>query len=607
MEEFTQLALQAKVGERNCHEWRYTNVLANCMVIDIDLPGYQLQTAIFEDDNTSIWRANDLAQSRSRRIVITRALPWSTNQSPDRNRLADHPVNIHQPPTHHNIAVNIEQGRLDSGHVYWVNDYRPAKTLQTLLFDKPSNTQALYLAIQLCKALMVTHHAGLAHGFLLPKMIMVNDDGQLELMGLSNRDALFITEKEAYFLAPECRALQEKSVEGDVFSVAALVYRFLTGHTPMVSMENAEVALSDRLSRIPPLLNRVISASLSPHQNDRPRSASVLLQTFWVVARGTFLPQTPWASTAKMLMFLKMPILDVIHTGEMSSMAIADPQAKGEYLRIKIDQVNSDFALLGVKPLVVIKRWITKERDSEFVFKQQKKLMGMAHSAILPPVLVKQRSDSIWTCFAYCSGGNLTHYWGQLWTLDETVLLMRQLCAGLLYAHRSGVVHGNVCATNVVFSTGARDVETGGLAQSLSAKLTDFGFERPFPPAEYGLGEEKMTKARDVFGLGVLLYRLLVGEFPRWRDQSLQMGRRFNSLPKNVRHLIQQMLYSDPKQRPTMTEVGVKLQALSSEPVKQEKCLQSPRQKERQKILLLLLLILLAQMLINTGVITALS
>ncbi len=150
--------------------------------------------------------------------------------------------------------------------------------------------------------------------------------------------------------------------------------------------------------------------------------------------------------------------------------------------------------------------------------------------------------------------------------LEEALHYLVQACAGLGYAHRAGLVHGDVKPQNLLIAPGQR------------LKVTDFGLARvydqvrrsrssgvvwgspPYLSPEHARGEP-LVPASDVYSLGVVLYQALTGRFPfeaqtpqEWltahREARPTPPRLYNpAIPVRLERVMLQLLAKEPGAR----------------------------------------------------------
>lgn len=127
-------------------------------------------------------------------------------------------------------------------------------------------------------------------------------------------------------------------------------------------------------------------------------------------------------------------------------------------------------------------------------------------------------------------------------SLDRTLALAIQICSGVGYAHRAGLVHCDVKSQNVL------------VARDETVKVTDFGIARALSETSIHRGDlvwgtpqyfspeqasgENATPSSDVYSIGVILFELLTGRLPFEADSHTALAvKHIREAPPHVSEL----------------------------------------------------------------------
>ena len=169
---------------------------------------------------------------------------------------------------------------------------------------------------------------------------------------------------------------------------------------------------------------------------------------------------------------------------------------------------------------------------------------------------------------------------------DSALDILLELCDVLAAAHAAGVVHGDLKVDNVfVLEHSPGQPDAGGRR----TKLLDWGIARiageddPLRGIIAGtltyvapeqIRCDEITPAADVYALGVLGYRLLLGEPPFLADSDLDLIRKhlcgvpppprgkWPAIPAPLEAILLAMLAKQPAMRPSLAEVADVLRAV---------------------------------------------
>ncbi|TDW19154.1 serine/threonine protein kinase [Kribbella kalugense] len=230
----------------------------------------------------SVWRAHD--QELDRTVALKRAHPGVDD--PDGRRLrreARTGARLHDPH-----VVTIFDVVSDGDEHWLVLEYLPSRSLDEL-GPLPAD-QVARIGVQIASALQAVHAAGIIHRDLKPANILVTPDGTAKLadFGISRRMWAEATLTDSSTvgtpanLAPEVANGNEPTTASDVFSLGAVLYAALEGHSPFGSDPNP-LAVLRRAARgeLEPLrrggeLTPLITRMLAIDPQDRPSVAEVV-------------------------------------------------------------------------------------------------------------------------------------------------------------------------------------------------------------------------------------------------------------------------------------------------------------------------------------------
>ncbi len=211
--------------------------------------------------------------------------------------------------THPNV-VAVHDSRLDNQDVaYIVMEYVAGRSLEKVI--KPGHPMSvewtLHVLTQLCDALNEAHSQGIIHRDLKPSnLILVNTASKRDQLKVLDFGIAKILQAEdvpqdartmdgAFIGTPPYASPEQASGHAiplsDIYSVGVILYEFLTGSRPFSGRPAFVVASTmftepppfadvNAEANVPPEIERVVMRCLAKKPEDRPQSATALLEEF---------------------------------------------------------------------------------------------------------------------------------------------------------------------------------------------------------------------------------------------------------------------------------------------------------------------------------------
>lgn len=203
---------------------------------------------------------------------------------------------------HPRLAPILEAG-LQQGYPFLAARIEQGFQSLTRRFGLPMEApQAMRIAEQVISALEYAHHRGVIHGSLDLGDILINERGQISLLGvgveqlrqrLGSGNAALLSP----LLPPEVESgAQAADERTDIYAVGALLYVLLTGRIPAAGQQ---VHLAQSLPAVPAELDALLTKALADQPADRYASLIELGRALRVANRAPRTITKPSTSTAK--------------------------------------------------------------------------------------------------------------------------------------------------------------------------------------------------------------------------------------------------------------------------------------------------------------------
>jgi serine/threonine protein kinase len=242
-----------------------------------------------------------------------------------------------------------------------------------------------------------------------------------------------------------------------------------------------------------------------------------------------------------------------------------------------------DLTLERTVAIKILRQDLSRDEEFRMRFRQEAKAAAnLSHPNIVTVHDFGYAADQLYIVMEYVPGVDLKTLMrqNQKLNLEQALNLMIQACAGIGYAHQSGIVHCDVKPQNMLVTPDGRlKVVDFGIARALELIKPDERHEVVWGSPQYFSPEQAAglppSPASDVYSLGVILFEMLTGELPFNSSDSEELARlhlenlppsprRYDpAIPVQVEKLILNVLSKDPSSRPSpANQLGILLNEL---------------------------------------------
>ncbi len=228
----------------------------------------------------------------------------------------------------------------------------------------------------------------------------------------------------------------------------------------------------------------------------------------------------------------------------------------------------TDIALGRVVAVKILRPSLTSDTSFLVRFRQEaRNVANLSHPNIVTVHDVGQDGHTHYIVMEFLEGQDLKKIIRaeSPFPIERTLNLVIQMCAGIGYAHRAGLVHADVKPQNILVDEDKVKVTDFGIAQALAVTRPQerqkivWGSPHYFSP-EQAQGEYP-TPSSDVYSIGVVLFEMLAGRLPflgsdqqelalaHIRDAPPRISELNPQVPTSLDRIVQKALSKDPSAR----------------------------------------------------------
>ncbi|UCC44137.1 MAG: protein kinase [Candidatus Zixiibacteriota bacterium] len=421
---------------------------------------------------------------------------------------------------HPNIVHIIDKGKAGNRY-YFVMEFVDGTSLREVIdSDKVPLKTKLEMIGQVCKALDYAHKNGIIHRDIKPTNILIDRQGNARVADFGIAQIIGAPDAEmtssdvvmgtlAYMSPEQKESSTNVDQTTDIYATGVILYEILVGKKPLGRFRMP----SEINPRLSPAFDKIVQRCLAQEAKDRYQTAVELKNDILDAVGGGSTDQSTdnYAVNGSESFIGKCRYLDTIRETKFSSTILVENRAN--------------------KRLYVIK----KHNKGEAGKKEAKLLSSLQHKNIISSLGAGGDNRRTVIISGYARGGSLAERMVRKYDWRKAINIILEVAAGLDFAHKNNIVHGNVRPSNILFT----DKE--------EIKICDFGLP-PHYDAEgrtnwYSPPEHKVSKQGDIYALGVIFHQLVSGRNPTYdAGSNLRMDDISGTMPDDIISILKKLL-----------------------------------------------------------------